>query len=95
MAAPTGNQGWAQLRQQARSLESQTEALFHTYSQFSTVSNIPPKPSKEERETEAKLEEILEKVGSFVWASYPQSSIGADANANYLLFKRGTTSSTN
>ncbi|KAI1501757.1 V-snare-domain-containing protein [Biscogniauxia marginata] len=61
MATATGNQGWAQLRQQARSLESQTESLFHTYSQFSTVSNIPPKPSKEERETEAKLEEILEK----------------------------------
>ncbi|KAI0008038.1 V-snare-domain-containing protein [Xylariaceae sp. FL0662B] len=61
MAATTGNQGWAQLRQQARSLESQTETLFHTYSQFSTVSNIPAKPSKEEHETEAKLEEILAK----------------------------------
>ncbi|KAH9902257.1 V-snare-domain-containing protein [Xylariomycetidae sp. FL2044] len=61
MAATTGNQGWAQLRQQARSLESQTETLFHTYSQFSTVSNIPPKPSKEERETEARLAETLEK----------------------------------
>ncbi|KAI0842077.1 V-snare-domain-containing protein [Hypoxylon sp. FL0890] len=61
MAASTGNQGWAQLRQQARSLESQTETLFHTYSQFSTVTNIPPKPTKEERETEAKLEEILDK----------------------------------
>ncbi|KAI2614565.1 V-snare-domain-containing protein [Hypoxylon fragiforme] len=61
MAAPTGNQGWAQLRQQARSLESQAEALFHTYSQFSTVSDIPAKPTKEERETETKLEEILEK----------------------------------
>ncbi|KAI1779977.1 V-snare-domain-containing protein [Hypoxylon cercidicola] len=66
MAAPTGNQGWAQLRQQARSLESQTEALFHTYSQFSTVSNIPAKPSKEEQETESKLEEILEKRDSVV-----------------------------
>ncbi|KAI0594471.1 V-snare-domain-containing protein [Biscogniauxia sp. FL1348] len=61
MATASGNQGWAQLRQQARSLESQTESLFHTYSQYSTLSNIPPKPSKEERETEAKLEEILEK----------------------------------
>ncbi|KAI4863752.1 V-snare-domain-containing protein [Hypoxylon rubiginosum] len=66
MAAPTGNQGWAQLRQQARSLESQAEALFHTYSQFSTVSNIPAKPSKEEQETESKLEEILEKRDSVV-----------------------------
>ncbi|KAI0176277.1 V-snare-domain-containing protein [Hypoxylon sp. FL1284] len=66
MAAPTGNQGWAQLRQQARSLESQTEALFHTYSQFSTVSNIPAKPSKEEQETESRLEEVLEKRDSVV-----------------------------
>ncbi|KAI0164792.1 V-snare-domain-containing protein [Xylariaceae sp. FL1272] len=61
MATTTGNQGWAQLRQQARGLESQTESLFHTYSQYSTVSTIPPKPSKEERETEAKLEELLSK----------------------------------
>ncbi|KAF3056592.1 Golgi SNAP receptor complex member 1 [Daldinia childiae] len=66
MAAPTGNQGWAQLRQQARSLESQTETLFHTYSQFSTVPNIPAKPTKEERETEAKLEEILDKRDNIV-----------------------------
>ncbi|KAI0400302.1 V-snare-domain-containing protein [Xylaria palmicola] len=61
MAATTGNQGWAQLRQQARSLESQTESLFHTYSQYSTVSNIPPQPTQEERETESKLEELLKK----------------------------------
>ncbi|KAI5866846.1 V-snare-domain-containing protein [Durotheca rogersii] len=66
MAASTGNQGWAQLRQQARSLESQTETLFHTYSQFSTVSNIPAKPTKEEQETEAKLEEVLDKRDSVV-----------------------------
>ncbi|KAI0136994.1 vesicle transport V-SNARE protein [Xylariales sp. AK1849] len=61
MAAATGNQGWAQLRQQARSLESQTETLFHTYSQFSQVSDIPPKPTAEEREAEAKLGDLLEK----------------------------------
>ncbi|KAH8675841.1 vesicle transport V-SNARE protein [Xylariales sp. PMI_506] len=61
MATQTGNQGWAQLRQQARSLESQTETLFHTYSQFSQLSNLPPKPTLEERDTEAKLEEILQK----------------------------------
>lgn len=40
----------------------QTETLFHTYSQFSTVANIPPKPTSEERETEARLEELFEKV---------------------------------
>ncbi|EEY18709.1 transport protein GOS1 [Verticillium alfalfae VaMs.102] len=52
MAANSGNTGWAQLRQQARSLESQ----------FSTVSNIPPKPTEDERATEAKLQDVLEKV---------------------------------
>ncbi|KAL3420915.1 vesicle transport v-snare protein [Phlyctema vagabunda] len=60
MSTSTGT-GWAQLRQQARSLETQTETLFHTYSQFSTVSNIPPKPTEDERKTESKLQEILEK----------------------------------
>lgn len=83
MAAATGNTGWAQLRQQARSLETQvryirserhpgfpdirppqTETLFHTYSQFSTVSDIPAKPTEEERTTEAKLQDLLEKVRS-------------------------------
>lgn len=61
MANNSGNTGWAQLRQQARSLESQTETLFHTYSQFSTAANIPPKPTEEERSTETKLQEILDK----------------------------------
>lgn len=66
MAAPTGNQGYAQLRQQARSLEAQTETLFHTYSQYSTVSNIPPSPTPEEKKTEARLQEILEKRDSVI-----------------------------
>lgn len=39
-----------------------TESLFHTYSQFANASSIPPKPSQEERDTEAKIEELLEKV---------------------------------
>ncbi|KAL6818654.1 V-SNARE domain-containing protein [Trichoderma sp. SZMC 28013] len=60
MATP-GSGGWAQLRQQARSLENQTESLFHTYSQFSNGSNIPPKPSAEERDIEARLEDVLDK----------------------------------
>ncbi|CAJ2501787.1 Uu.00g046400.m01.CDS01 [Anthostomella pinea] len=66
MAATTSNQGWAQLRQQARNLESQTETLFHTYSQYSAVANIPPKPSTEEKDTEAKLEDILDKRDNVV-----------------------------
>jgi len=35
--------------------------LFHTYSQFASASNIPAKPSQEERDTESKIEELLEK----------------------------------
>ncbi|TLD23130.1 hypothetical protein PspLS_07538 [Pyricularia sp. CBS 133598] len=59
--ASSGAGGWAQLRQQARSLETQTETLFHTYSQIATSTNIPAKPTEQERETEAKLREILDK----------------------------------
>ncbi|KAF5125650.1 Golgi SNAP receptor complex member 1 [Metarhizium anisopliae] len=66
MAASASSAGWAQLRQQARSLETQTENLFHTYSQFSSAVNIPPKPSEEERNTEAKIEELLEKRDSTI-----------------------------
>ncbi|KAF2842219.1 V-snare-domain-containing protein [Patellaria atrata CBS 101060] len=53
--------GWAQLRQQARSLETQTETLFHTYSQYASMTNIPPQPTEEEQRTESQLHEILEK----------------------------------
>ena len=49
--------------------DQQTDQLFHTYSQFSSVSNIPPKPTEEERETETKIEEILEKVSAEPGAS--------------------------
>ncbi|KOS16812.1 Golgi SNAP receptor complex member 1 [Escovopsis weberi] len=61
MSTAAGINSWAQLRQQARSLESQTENLFHTYSQFSTAHHIPPKPTAEERDVESKLAEALEK----------------------------------
>ncbi|KAK4192690.1 Golgi SNAP receptor complex member 1 [Podospora australis] len=57
----TPGQGWAQLRQQARALETQTETYLHTFSQFSTQASIPPKPTDEERSTETKLQELLEK----------------------------------
>ncbi|KAK4449459.1 hypothetical protein QBC34DRAFT_405008 [Podospora aff. communis PSN243] len=59
--AATSAQGWAQLRQQARSLETQTETLLHTYSQFSAQVHIPAKPTDEEKTTESKLQELLEK----------------------------------
>ncbi|KAI9700194.1 MAG: hypothetical protein M1820_006862 [Bogoriella megaspora] len=58
--------GWAQLRQQARSLETQTETLFHTYSQYASMTNIPAKPSEEEERTEAQLNDILEKRDSLI-----------------------------
>ncbi|KAK8193274.1 hypothetical protein HDK77DRAFT_461330 [Phyllosticta capitalensis] len=58
--ASTGG-GWAQLRQQARSLESQTESLFHTYSQFASMTSIPAKPTEEELRTESQIRELLEK----------------------------------
>lgn len=63
-AAPA--QGWAQLRQQARSLETQTETLLHTYSQFSSQIHIPTKPTDEEKTTESKLHELLEKRSSVI-----------------------------
>ncbi|KAH6636668.1 hypothetical protein F5144DRAFT_568244 [Chaetomium tenue] len=59
--ATTAGQGWAQLRQQARSLESQTEASLQTYAQFSTQTAIPPKPTEEEKNAEVKVQELLDK----------------------------------
>jgi Golgi SNAP receptor complex protein 1 len=79
MASTTGT-GWAQLRQQLRSLESQvpfraemsgknsgltigqTESLFHTYSQFASTPNLPPKPSEDEQRAEAQIQDLLDKV---------------------------------
>lgn len=49
----------------------QTESLFHTYSQFSNVPNIPVKPSEDERQTESKLQDILDRVCKS--AIYPSS----------------------
>ncbi|KAF3393119.1 Golgi SNAP receptor complex member 1 [Talaromyces pinophilus] len=60
MATSTGG-GWAQLRQQARSLETQTETLFHTYSQYASMSQLPPKPSEEEQRVEGQIQSLLGK----------------------------------
>ncbi|PHH85433.1 hypothetical protein CDD83_422 [Cordyceps sp. RAO-2017] len=65
-SAPSASGGWAQLRQQARTLETQTENLFHTYSQFSAAATIPPDPTDEERQTESKIGELLEKRESTI-----------------------------
>lgn len=64
MAATGG--GWAQLRQQARALEQQTETLFHTYSQFSSTPNIPVKPSEEELRVETRIQELLEQRNGLI-----------------------------
>ncbi|KAI4248033.1 MAG: hypothetical protein L6R40_001122 [Gallowayella cf. fulva] len=60
MSTSTGN-GWAQLRQQTRSLEAQTDTLFHTYSRFASAPNIPANPTEEETKTESQIQELLEK----------------------------------
>ncbi|KAL8676552.1 MAG: hypothetical protein Q9186_006947 [Xanthomendoza sp. 1 TL-2023] len=65
MSTSTGN-GWAQLRQQTRSLEAQTDTLFHTYSRFASASNTPPKPTEEETRTESQIQELLEKRESLI-----------------------------
>ena len=51
--------GWAQLRQQIRTLESQTETIFHAYSQYTSTLNLPPKPSNDEIRNEAEIEDLL------------------------------------
>ncbi|KAL3480224.1 hypothetical protein BJX99DRAFT_36929 [Aspergillus californicus] len=65
MASSTGT-GWAQLRQQARSLETQTENLFHSYSQYASMTKLPPQPSDEEVKTKAQIKELLEKRDSLL-----------------------------
>jgi golgi SNAP receptor complex member 1 len=57
MAAQTT---WAQVRQQARAQETQTETLFHTYSQFASKSDLTPKPSDDELRLENQLTIVLE-----------------------------------
>lgn len=66
MSGAGGNSSWAQLRQQVRGLESQTENHLHTYSQLSSGSNIPLKPSDQEKQTEKKLEDIIAKRESLI-----------------------------
>ena len=39
-----------------------TESLFHTYSQFASTPNLPPKPSEDEQRTEAQIQDLLDRV---------------------------------
>lgn len=50
--------GWAQLRQQIRSLESQTESQFHTLSQYTTAT-LPATQSSEEANLETAIQSLL------------------------------------
>ncbi|THC94957.1 hypothetical protein EYZ11_005551 [Aspergillus tanneri] len=61
MATSTGT-GWAQLRQQARSLETQTESVFHTYAQYASMTKLPATPSEEELRLESQLKDLLDKM---------------------------------
>ncbi|KAF3909779.1 hypothetical protein ABW21_db0200114 [Orbilia brochopaga] len=56
--------GWAQLRQQARSYETQTDNLFQTYSNF--TSNPSKTPSENEIRIESQLQELLVKRDAVV-----------------------------
>ena len=58
--------GWAQLRQQIRTLESQTETIFHTYSQYTSTPNLLPKPSEDEVRNEAEIEGLLQQRESLI-----------------------------
>jgi len=58
--------GWAQLRQQIRTLENQTETIFHTYSQYTSTPNLPPKPSEDEIRNEAEIEDLLQQRESLI-----------------------------
>ncbi|KAJ5279817.1 hypothetical protein N7478_005189 [Penicillium angulare] len=58
--------GWAQLRQQARSLETQTETLFHTYAQYASLTKPPPEPTEDEKRVESQLKDLLERRDSLI-----------------------------
>jgi len=55
MATPS----WASLRQQIRTLESQTESNFHTLSQYTSSPSLPEKPSPEEQVTEEAITNLF------------------------------------
>ncbi|KAK5091007.1 protein transport protein gos1 [Lithohypha guttulata] len=57
MATP----GWAQIRQQIRTAESQSETHFHTLAQYASSNNLSEKPSPEEQNTEDELLELFSK----------------------------------
>ncbi|TGZ79723.1 V-snare-domain-containing protein [Ascodesmis nigricans] len=84
---------WASLRQQARSLESHTENLFQTYSSF--TSSPPPKPSSQELDTDAEIQDILKRrettVASLARVLDSESALGSSAiKHQHLSLHRNT-----
>ena len=43
-------------------IQMQTEAHYHNYSQYTSASNLPQKPSEDEVKIEAQVQDLLEKV---------------------------------
>lgn len=58
--------GWAQLRQQIRTLESQSETHFHTLSQYTSSQTLSEKPSPEEQATENDLTSVFDQRESLI-----------------------------
>ncbi|AEO54304.1 hypothetical protein MYCTH_2051705 [Thermothelomyces thermophilus ATCC 42464] len=83
--ATTAGQGWAQLRQQARSLETQTEALLQTYAQFSAQTAIPAKPTEEEKNAEARRETVIAQLGRLLDSEATLTSSALKQNNLALL----------
>lgn len=66
-------------------IDHQTEALFHSYSQYSSTANLPSDPSEEEQKNEAEIEELLEQVRSAP-AWYDGKRHGADQSISVMAW---------
>lgn len=48
-------------------LMSQTETLFHSYSQYASIpQRLTPQPTEEERRLEEEIDDHLDKVSSYI-----------------------------
>lgn len=69
-AAPTassisrdsGNDGAYEYAVIGADLYTQTESLFHSYSQYASLTQPPPTPSEDEQRLKNQIEELLGKV---------------------------------
>lgn len=67
-------------------LPSQTETCLQTYSQFSTQTNLPPKPTEEEKNAEARVQELLDKAS--LGGSIPSQYLGQARLGNFFFLTR-------